>query len=74
MANYSQGVATDEPIIKTITFENTGVNFHALTTAITANSTLVPANTPAGSLGITNNATGVGAIFYSDGTKWQNIA
>jgi hypothetical protein len=41
-----------------------------LTTAITANVTTTTA--PAGSIGITSHATGVGAIFVSDGSKWQN--
>lgn len=40
-----------------------------LTTAITANTTATTA--PAGSLGITSNATGVGKLFMSDGSKWQ---
>jgi hypothetical protein len=44
----------------------------ALATAITANVTLTDA--PAGSLGITKHATGVGKLFVSDGTKWQFIA
>jgi hypothetical protein len=46
-----------------------GTEFHWLTTAITANSTLTSA--PAGSFAITSHATGRGALFYSDGTKWQ---
>ena len=73
MPNYFAGVENDEPIVKFIKFES-GARFFALTTAITANSTLVPADATAGSLGITTNATGLGAVFYSDGTKWQNIA
>lgn len=72
MANF-QGVATDEPTVNFIQFES-GARFYALTTAITANSTLVPSGAAAGSLGITTNSTGIGAVFYSDGTKWQNIA
>lgn len=47
-----------------------GVYF--LTTAITNNVTTTTA--PAGSLGLTNNATGVGILFVSDGTKWQLAA
>lgn len=43
--------------------------FVALTTAITANSTTTTA--PSGSIGITSNATGVGKLFMSDGSKWQ---
>jgi hypothetical protein len=38
-------------------------------TAITANSTTTTA--PAGSFGMTSNATGLGKLFYSDGSKWQ---
>jgi hypothetical protein len=41
----------------------------ALSTAITANSTTTAS--PAGSIGITTNATGVGKLFVSDGSKWQ---
>ena len=43
-----------------------------LTGAITANSTTT--TLPAGSMGFTTNATGKGAWFYSDGSKWQSIA
>jgi len=41
----------------------------SLATAITANSTTTTA--PAGSIGITSHATGVGKLFMSDGSKWQ---
>ena len=44
-----------------------GVYFYS--TAITANSTTTTA--PKGSFGMTSNATGLGKLFYSDGTKWQ---
>lgn len=54
-----------------IQFTN-GAYFVALTTAITANSTTTSA--PAGSIGITTNATGVGKLFVSDGSKWQYMA
>jgi len=54
-----------------IQFTN-GVYFVALATAITANSTTT--STPAGSIGITSHATGVGKLFVSDGSKWQFIA
>ena len=37
--------------------------------AITANSTL--ASLPKGSIATTNNATGAGKMFISDGIKWQ---
>lgn len=41
----------------------------SLSAAITANSTTT--STTAGSLAITSNATGIGNVFRSDGTKWQ---
>ena len=46
-----------------------GQYFVVLDTAITANTTVTTA--PSGSLGITSNATGVGKLFMSDGSKWQ---
>lgn len=46
-----------------------GAGVYVLNTAITANSTTTSA--PAGSLGITSHATGLGKLFYSDGSKWQ---
>ena len=52
----------------TVTFAS-GAGIYFLTTAITANSTTTTA--PAGSFGMTTNATGLGKLFYSDGTKWQ---
>jgi len=51
-----------------IQFTN-GQQLVCLSTAITANSTTTSA--PAGSIGITSNATGVGKLFVSDGSKWQ---
>jgi hypothetical protein len=71
MSNYFKGVSSDEPIINFITFES-GAGFYALTTAITGNTTTT--TVAKGSLGITTNTTGVGHLFYSDGTKWQQIA
>lgn len=69
MANTKPvGVAFADPQLSSITFDN-GQQFVALTTAITANSTTT--NLPSGSIGITSNATGVGYLFMSDGTKWQ---
>lgn len=44
---------------------------YSFTTAITADTTTTTA--PAGSLGITSNATGKGYVFYSDGSKWQDL-
>jgi hypothetical protein len=51
---------------------NTGAGLYFLDTAVTANSTLTSA--PAGSIGVTTNATGLGDLFISDGTKWQFAA
>ena len=44
-----------------------GVYFYS--TAITANSTTT--TTPKGSFGMTSHTTGLGKLFYSDGSKWQ---
>ena len=51
---------------------NANAGVYILSTAITANTTTTTA--PTGSLGITTNATGLGKLFYSDGTKWQFMA
>ena len=51
---------------------NTNAGVYILSTAITANTTTTSA--PTGSLGITTNATGLGKLFYSDGSKWQFAA
>ena len=48
---------------------NAVAGLYFLTTAITANSTATTA--PVGSLATTTNATGLGKLFISDGTKWQ---
>ena len=48
---------------------NGTAGLYFLTTAVTANSTTTDA--PAGSIGVTTNATGLGELFISDGTKWQ---
>lgn len=53
----------------TILLSATGAGLYFLDTAVTANSTLTDA--PAGSIGVTTNATGLGKMFISDGTKWQ---
>jgi hypothetical protein len=45
-----------------------GVGVYILSTAITNNVTTTTA--PSGSLGITSNATGLGKLFYSNGTVW----
>lgn len=51
---------------------NANAGLYILSTAITANTTTTTA--PAGSFGITTNATGIGKLFYSDGSKWQFAA
>lgn len=51
---------------------NLNAGVYILSSAITANTTATTA--PTGSLGITTNATGVGKLFYSDGSKWQFMA
>jgi len=51
-----------------VKFSN-GAYLVALSTAITVNVTTTTA--PAGSLGFTTNATGLGKLFMSDGSKWQ---
>ena len=48
---------------------NATAGLYFLTSAITANSTTTTA--PVGSLATTTNATGLGTLFISDGTKWQ---
>lgn len=48
---------------------NETASLYFLTTAITANSTTTSASV--GSLATTTNATGLGKLFISDGTKWQ---
>jgi hypothetical protein len=51
---------------------NSGAGLYFLTTAVTANTTTTTA--PAGSIGVTTNATGLGDLFISDGAKWQFAA
>ncbi len=51
---------------------NANAKIVILSTAITANVTTTSVAT--GSLGITTNATGLGKLFYADGTKWQFMA
>jgi hypothetical protein len=51
---------------------NANAGIYILSTAITAGVTLT--SVPDGSLGITTNATGIGKLFYSDGTNWQFMA
>jgi hypothetical protein len=70
------GVAYADPLLDDITFNNqTNIKFIVLDSAITANSTpaLSAGGTlcPAGSIGITSNATGVGHLYMSDGALWQ---
>lgn len=51
---------------------NASAGVYILSTAITA--TVTTTSAPAGSLGITTNAIGLGKLFYSDGTVWQFMA
>lgn len=51
---------------------NANAGVYILSVAITANTTTT--SVPTGSLGITTNATGLGKLFYADGTKWQFMA
>jgi hypothetical protein len=51
---------------------STGAGLYFLDIAVTANTTTTTA--PAGSIGVTTNATGVGKLFISDGAKWQFAA
>ena len=70
------GVSTIAGVISS-SFTATGNNvvsnavagLYFVTTAITANTTATTA--PAGSLATTSNATGLGKMFISDGSKWQ---
>jgi len=47
---------------------NANAGIFILSTAITSGVTTTSA--PSGSLGLTTNATGLGKLFYSDGTNW----
>lgn len=49
-----------------------GLTLTMVSTAITANVTLT--SKTAGNMAVTSNATGRGSFFFSDGTKWQNVA
>lgn len=55
-----------------VLLSNTGAGLYFLDTAITANVTTTTA--AAGSIGVTTNATGLGDMFISDGSKWQFAA
>lgn len=48
-----------------------GQRLYQFTTAITAGTTATTA--PSGSLGVTSNETGVGQVFVSDGSYWQDL-
>lgn len=62
-------VNEDKKLGGNVLLANTGAGLYFLDTAITANVTTTTA--PAGSIGVTTNATGVGSMFISDGSKWQ---
>jgi len=70
------GAVTGDTIVSTASSGqvagNSNAGVYILSTAITANSTAT--TVAAGSLGITTNATGLGKLFYSDGSKWQFMA
>jgi hypothetical protein len=70
------GAVTGGSIVSTATSgavaSNANAGIYVLSTAITAGVTTT--SVPAGSLGITTNATGIGKLFYSDGTNWQFMA
>lgn len=70
------GAVTGRGIVSTaldgMVASNGNARIAILGSAITANVTTT--TFPAGSLGITTNATGIGKLFYSDGTKWQFMA
>lgn len=51
---------------------NANAGVYILSTAITSGVTATTA--PAGSLGITTNATGIGKLFYSTGSVWSFMA
>jgi hypothetical protein len=67
-SNNATALDADSLVVGTFEFSN-GLKIVALSTAITANVTTTTA--PAGSIGITSHATGVGKLFMSDGSKWQ---
>ena len=69
--DYGLDLGGASVVVGDIRFNNNLV-FVALASAITATST--DTTTPAGSIGITSNGTGVGKLFVSDGSKWQFMA
>ncbi len=72
VVNATDYISSDQFINNTPTgpvVQNINAGLYFLSTAITANSTTTSA--PAGSLGTTTYATGLGKLFISDGTKWQ---
>ena len=70
------GAVTGGSIVSTassgLVASNANAGVYILSVAITANTTTT--SVPSGSLGITTNATGLGKLFYADGTKWQFMA
>jgi hypothetical protein len=72
----ASGAVTGGSIVSTATSgavaSNANAGVYVLSTAITA--TVTTTSAPAGSLGITTNATGIGKLFYSDGTVWRFMA
>lgn len=70
------GAVTGSSIVSTASSgavaSNANAGVYVLSTAITSGVTATTA--PAGSLGITTNATGVGKLFYSTGSVWSFMA
>ena len=67
---FSDGnLAAAKSLGGTVLLSATGAGLYFLDTAVTADTTTTDA--PAGSIGVTTNATGLGKMFISDGAKWQ---
>ena len=65
-------IGSDGTVLKSDMVFSNGASLFASAEAITANSTTT--SLPAGSIGFTTHATGVGHLFVSDGSKWQYMA
>jgi hypothetical protein len=67
---FSDGnVDADKLIGGNVLTAATGAGLYFLDVAVTAGSTATDA--PAGSIGVTTNATGLGELYISDGSVWQ---
>jgi len=69
-ATFTGGFTSNSSSGKLVSNAAGGVYF--LSTAITA--TVTSTDVPAGSLGLTSNATGIGKLFISDGSVWNFAA